>query len=156
VRANVEEGLSYSVEDVTRALSDQTAYYRRWQSFFETTDFILSPAVTISPRDWHELYPEEIDGHATESYYHWLALAYATTLAGHPSITLPIGRDEAGMPFGLQIVGRRNEDAALLSFAREIEAICAADPEMALPRVDVAALAARPPISGMPGFKGFD
>lgn len=156
VRANVEEGLSYSVEDVARALSEQTAYYRRWQRFFETADFILSPAVTVSPRDWHELYPEEIDGRATESYYHWLALAYATTLAGHPSITLPVGRDEAGMPFGLQIVGRRNEDAALLSFAREIEAICADDPEMAFPRVDVAALAARPPISGMPGFKGFD
>jgi len=156
VRANVEEGLSYSVEDVTRALCEQTAYYRRWQSFFETADFLLSPAVTVSPRDWHELYPEEIDGRATESYYHWLALAYATTLAGHPSITLPIGRDEAGLPFGLQIIGRRNEDAALLSFAREIEAICAGDAEMAAPRVDVAALAARPPISGMSGFKGFD
>lgn len=156
VRANVEEGLSYSVEDVTRALTQQTAYYRRWQNFFETTDFILSPAVTVSPRDWHELYPEEIDGRATESYYHWLSLAYATTLAGHPSITLPIGRDENGMPFGLQVVGRRNEDAALLSFAREIEAICASDPDMAFPRVDIAALAACPPIAEMPGFKGFD
>ncbi|RWR08288.1 amidase [Paenirhodobacter populi] len=156
VHANVEEGLSFSVEDVTRALTDQTSYYRRWQRFFETTDFILSPAVTISPRDWHELYPEEIDGQRTESYYHWLSLAYASTLAGHPSITLPIGRDETGMPFGLQIIGRRNEDAALLSFAREIEAICAASPEMAFPKVDVAALAARPPIATLPGFRGFD
>lgn len=156
VIANVAEGLSFSVEDVTSALTDQTAYYRRWQGFFETTDFILSPAVTISPRDWHELYPEEIDGQKTESYYHWLSLAYASTLSGHPSITLPIGRDEMGMPFGLQIIGRRNEDARLLSFAREIEAICNASPEMAFPKVDLEALATRPPIAAMPGFKGFD
>lgn len=156
VHANVAEGLSFSVEDVMRALTDQTAYYRRWQTFFDTTDFILSPAVTISPRDWHELYPADIDGQKTESYYHWLSLAYASTLAGHPSITLPVGRDETGMPFGLQIIGRRNHDAALLSFAREIEAICAASPEMAFPRVDIAALAARPPIAASLGFRGFD
>lgn len=156
IRANIDEGLSFSVEDVTRALTAQTSYYRRWQSFFETTDFILSPAVTISPRDWHELYPKEIDGQQTESYYHWLSLAYAVTLAGHPAITLPIGRDEKGMPFGLQIVGRRNEDAKLLSFAREIEAICATDPEMAFPKADIAALAKAPTISGMSGFKGFE
>lgn len=156
VRANIDEGLSFSVEDVTRALTAQTSYYRRWQNFFETTDFILSPAVTISPRDWHELYPTEIDGQRTESYYHWLSLAYAVTLAGHPAITLPVGRDEKGMPFGLQIIGRRNEDAKLLSFAREIEAICAADPAMAFPRADIAALAKASPISGMPGFRGFE
>lgn len=153
--ANVAEGLTFTVEDVSAALTDQTAYYRRWQSFFETTDFILSPAVTISPRDWHELYPEEVDGLKTESYYHWLSLAYASTLSGHPSITLPIGRDEMGMPFGLQIVGRRNEDAKLLSFAHEIEAICNASPEMAFPKVDISALAALPPISSRPGFMGF-
>lgn len=156
VLANVEEALAFSVEDVTRAFVAQAAYYRRWQTFFETTDFLLSPAVTISPRDWHELYPKEIDGRQTESYYHWLALAYATTLAGHPSITIPVGRDETGMPFGLQIVGRRNEDAGLLSFAREIEAICAGDAEMGMPRVDIDALAARPPIAGMAGFKSVD
>lgn len=156
VLINVEEGLSFTAADIAQALSSQTAYYRRWQAFFETTDFILSPAVTISPRDWHELYPETIDDRKTESYYHWLSLAYASTLAGHPSLTLPVGRDEMGMPFGLQIIGRRNEDAALLSFAREIEAICAADPEMARPQADIAGLTAAQPIASMPGFKGFD
>lgn len=156
MRANIEEGLSFSAEDVARALTDQTSYYRRWQSFFEKHDFILSPAVTISPRDWHELYPTNVDGKPTESYYQWLSLAYASTLAGHPSITLPVGRDETGMPFGLQIIGRRNEDAALLSFSREIEAICAADPLLATPRIDAAQLARHQPVSEMSGFLGFD
>ncbi|WP_028030194.1 amidase [Gemmobacter nectariphilus] len=155
VHANIEEGLSFSAEDIAWALAEQTSYYRRWQTFFDRHDFLLSPAVTISPRDWHELYPEQIDGQRTQSYYHWLSLAYASTLAGHPSITIPVGRDEAGLPFGLQIIGRRNEDARLLAFAREIEAICNASAEMAFPRADIAALAARPPISASPGFKGF-
>ena len=93
VRANIEEGLGYSASDVAEALAAQAVYYRAWQDFFDTTDFLISPAVTISPRPWRELYPTEIDGTPTQSYYHWLALAYATTIAGHPSITIPCGTD---------------------------------------------------------------
>ena len=31
-------------------------------------------------RDWHELFPTQIDGVPTQSYYHWLALAYASAV----------------------------------------------------------------------------
>lgn len=106
VRANVEEGLRYSALDVTRAMKQQTVIYQRWQRFFEDYDVILSPAVTLSPRPWTELFPSEIDGKATRTYFHWLAAAYAVTIVGHPAISLPVGLDRNGMPFGLQIVGR--------------------------------------------------
>jgi amidase len=152
--ANIEEGLRYSALDVAEAMNAQGLYYRRWQRFFERWDYILTPAVTISPRDWHELYPSHIDGTATQSYYHWLGLAYACTLAGHPCITIPLGRDEAGMPFGLQIVGRRNDDLGVLAVAAEIEAIFADDAEFAPPKVDLSALRAAPPLSSVPGFRG--
>jgi len=65
------------------------------------------PSITISPRPWTELYPAQIDGKPTRTYFHWLALAYAATLPGHPALSLPVGLDHSGMPFGLQIVGPR-------------------------------------------------
>jgi amidase len=154
VMANVAEGLTYSALDVAEAMTAQGLYYRRWQRFFEDWDYVLSPAVTISPRDWHELYPTQIDGALTQSYYHWLALAYATTLAGYPSISIPLGRDEIGMPFGLQVVGRRNDDLGVLAVAAEIEATLAGDAELAAPKVDLAALKAAPPLASTPGFWG--
>ncbi|MFD2238284.1 amidase [Aureimonas populi] len=155
VRANVEEGERYSALDVVRALEGQGALHRRWQAFFEAHDFILSPAVTISPRDWHELYPAQIDGRATASYYHWLSMAYASTLAGHPSVTIPVGLDEKGMPFGLQIVGRRGEDLSTLAFAQELEAHLAGDPALARPRPDIESLRHAPPLSQSDDFYGF-
>lgn len=155
VTANWEEGLGYSGLDVAQALTQQGAFYRRWQAFFETTDYVLSPAVTISPRNWRELYPEEIDGQKTESYYHWLSLAYASTVAGHPAITIPVGRDEAGMPFGLQIVGKRGDDLGVLAVAAEIEALFKDDAEFGMPKVDIAALKAAPKLSEADGFFGF-
>jgi Asp-tRNA(Asn)/Glu-tRNA(Gln) amidotransferase A subunit family amidase len=155
VRANVEEGRGYSALDAARALTAQTALYRRWQSFFSRYDVILSPAITISPRPWSELYPREIDGVATKSYFHWLALAYAVTLPGHPAVCLPVGRDAAGMPFGLQIVGPRGGDAFVLGVAAALERLLAGDPATARPMPDLTRLRAAPPISAMPGFLGF-
>jgi Asp-tRNA(Asn)/Glu-tRNA(Gln) amidotransferase A subunit family amidase len=156
VRANVEEGMRYSATDAARAMAMQTTLYRRWQDFFRHHDIILTPAITISPRSWRELYPAEIDGKPTRTYFHWLAMAYAVTLAGHPALSLPVGLDHHGMPFGLQIVGPRGGDALVLSVAAELEKLLAADTRTARPLPDLAALKAAPPLSDSPGFFGFD
>ncbi|MEN3287760.1 MAG: amidase [Bradyrhizobium sp.] len=156
VRANVEEGLGYSLDDYARAATAQTRIYRAFQSFFESCDVLISPAITVSPRPWSELYPAEIDGVPTKSYFHWLALAYAVTLAGHPALSLPLGLDDQGMPFGLQIVGPRGGDALVLSVAAALEAAFAGDPELCRPVPDLARLAAAPPLSSAPGFRAWD
>jgi Asp-tRNA(Asn)/Glu-tRNA(Gln) amidotransferase A subunit family amidase len=153
VRANVAEGLRYGLADVARASAEQTRLYQLWQRFFDEHDLIISPAITISPRDWRELYPSEIDGQPTRTYFHWLALAYAVTLVGHPACSLPLGRDRKGMPFGLQIVGPRGGDALVLAAAAAIERAVAGDARLARPVPDIAALAAAPPIAGMPEFR---
>lgn len=156
VRANVEEGLRYSAQDVARAMTLQTVIYRRWQAFFRNYDVILAPSITVSPRSWRELYPAEIDGKPTRTYFHWLALAYAVTLPGHPAVSLPVGTDRNGMPFGLQIVGPRGGDAFVLSVAAALERLLAGDPRTARPVPDLAKLKAALPISTMAGFLGFD
>jgi Asp-tRNA(Asn)/Glu-tRNA(Gln) amidotransferase A subunit family amidase len=156
VRANVAEGLRYSAQDVARAMTTQTVIYRRWQEFFRDYDVIVTPTLTISPRSWRELYPAEIDGTPTRTYFHWLALAYAVTINGHPAVSLPVGLDRNGMPFGLQIVGPRGGDAFVLSVAAALERLLAGDPRTARPVPNLDQLRAAPPISAMDGFMGFD
>ncbi|MCO5090052.1 amidase [Bosea sp. (in: a-proteobacteria)] len=155
VRANVEEGLGYRALDAARAMRQQTAIYQRWQHFFARYDVILSPAVTLSPRPWNELFPAMIDGKPTRSYFHWLALAYAVTIVGHPALSLPVGLDRNGMPFGLQIVGPRGGDAKVLAVAAALEAALAGDPLTARPVPDLARLATARPIAESPNFLGF-
>ncbi len=116
----------------------------------------LTPAITISPRSWRELYPTEIDGKPTRTYFHWLAMAYAVTVVGHPALSLPVGLDNNGMPFGLQIVGPRGGDALVLRVAAALETLLAGDARTARPVPNLAALKAAPPISATEGFIGFD
>jgi len=155
VRANVAEGLRYSAADVARAEAAQTEIYRRWQGFFRDYDVILTPTLTISPRPWSELYPAEIDGTPTKSYFHWLALAYAVSLVGHPALSLPLGLDHNGMPFGLQIVGPRGGDAAVLAIARALEQTLADNPQTARPSPYLTHLKSAPALNTSPGFLGF-
>lgn len=155
VHADVESGLLLTALDVARAMQQQTVIYRHWQRFFERFDVILSPAVTITPRPWSELFPSSIDGTPTRTYFHWLSLAYAVTVVGHPAVSLPVGLDGNGMPFGLQIVGRRGGDAQVLAVAAALERLLAEDPRTARPVPSIAALRVAPSLSSTPGFLGF-
>lgn len=152
VTENVREGRSFTTDDIAEALTWQGTYYRNWQGWFESHDVIISPTVTISPRSWREPYPAAIDGKPTQSYYHWLALAYASTIAGHPAITLPCGRDPNGMPFGLQIVGRRHDDLRVLAVAAALESVIAGLPDFSPKPPDLAMLRRAPSIAGDPDF----
>ncbi|HWT09403.1 MAG TPA: amidase family protein, partial [Roseomonas sp.] len=156
VRANVEEGLRYTLEDAAKAAAAQTRMYRAWQHFFARHDVLITPAITLSPRPWKELYPAEIDGKPTRTYFHWLACAYYVTLCGHPAISLPMGVDRLGMPFGLQIVGPRGGDVLVLRVAAAIEEAFASDPALRRPVPDMAALKAAAPVKEMPGAVGWD
>jgi len=51
----------------------------------------------------------------------WNRLLTPVNLAGYPAISLPCGFDGAGMPVGLQIIGRPFEEAFLLRVARAYE-----------------------------------
>ncbi|GEB39500.1 amidase [Gluconacetobacter liquefaciens] len=153
IRENIQEGHAYTLEDYANAATIQTRISRSFVAFFKTRDLLISPAVTISPHPWREAYPAQIDGTPTRSYYHWLAMAYAATLAGCPAISIPMGVDEAGFPFGLQIVGPRGGDARLLAIAAAIETTFAGTPALCRPIPDLDALSTMPALSDSPGFR---
>ncbi|MEQ6884431.1 amidase family protein [Salicola sp. Rm-C-2C1-2] len=50
---------------------------------------------------------------------HWIALA---TVLGLPATSAPVGLDENGLPFNVQIIGAPGQDRATIEFARLLEA----------------------------------
>jgi amidase len=141
VRANVAMAQAMTLDDATWAHMEQTRIFRRFQQMFETVDVILSPVTPVSPFPWSQPYLEAINGVRLENYYRWLALTYVVTLATNPALALPCGVDAAGMPFGLQAIGRFRGDVALLGVARAMEAAFAQIPQTRRPRPDPRRLA---------------
>jgi len=84
------------------------------------------------------------------NYYHWLGLTYTVTLATNPALALPCGKDEHGMPFGLQVIGRLHGDAQLLAASQALEQVFAGDEQLRRPVPDLKALqTARPELKSI-------
>jgi Asp-tRNA(Asn)/Glu-tRNA(Gln) amidotransferase A subunit family amidase len=137
VRANVEMAASITLADRAWAHLEQTRVARAFARAFERFDLLLAPTTPVSPFPWTQLYAREVDGQAMRNYYHWLGLTYVVTLATNPALSLPCGRDEHGLPFGLQLIGRLRGDAELLRAAHALEGALATHPESARPLADL-------------------
>lgn len=138
IRQTYDAALGTEMVDIARARRLQVDLYQHMAAQFEQFDVLLCPGVSISPFPWEQLNPTEIDGRPVENYMAWLNLTAAITVIGHPVTALPCGLDEAGLPFGIQVIGPMYEDRRLLAIAHALEASFAADPLLARPHATVA------------------
>ncbi|MBI2216764.1 MAG: amidase [Candidatus Rokubacteria bacterium] len=118
---NIEYGLTLTAADIGRAERLRTALYHRVRTFLERYDLILTPTTAVPPFPVEVVYPAEINGRPMENYIQWVLLTYAFTLVSLPAISVPCGFTRAGLPVGLQIVGRWHDDAGVLRAAAAFE-----------------------------------
>jgi amidase len=119
---NIEQGLALTPRAIAKGELLRTALWHRVRAFMERYDLLLLPTVTVLPFPVEQPYPTEINGKSLEHYIQWAHLTYAISLVGLPAITVPCGLTRTGLPVGLQIVGRRRQEAAVLRAAAAFEA----------------------------------
>jgi amidase len=130
---DVERGLALTAKEIARSEVLRSMLWHRVRTFMETRDLLVLPTVAVQPFPVEQPYPTEINGKPSDTYTQWFSLTYAITLTGLPAISVPCGFTNRGLPVGLQIVGRRRQEAAVLRAAAAFEA--AAPWAARLPRV---------------------
>jgi amidase len=119
---NIEQGLKLSPEEIARAEVLRTTLWHRVRAFMETRELLLLPTVAVPPFPVEQPYPTEINGKPLDNYTQWFFLTYGITVTGLPVISVPCGFTKSGLPVGLQIVGRRRQEAMVLRAAAAFEA----------------------------------
>jgi amidase len=119
---NIEQGLSLTPEAIGRGEVLRTDLWHRVRAFMEERELLILPTVAVPPFPVEQAYPTEINGKPLETYTQWFYLTYGITLTGLPVISVPCGFTRAGLPVGLQIVGRRRQEAMVLRAAAAFEA----------------------------------
>jgi amidase len=157
VRANVELAQQMTLADRAWAHLEQTHIMQAFAKQMQQYDVILSPVTPVSPFPWQTLYAQTIDGQEMRNYYEWLSLTYVVTLATNPALSLPSGLDEAGMPFGIQVIGKLYQDGRLLAIGSALEHALSADPQTSRPkpnteglhedRADLKSIVTHPPMT---------
>jgi amidase len=119
---NAEEGAKLTGPQISRAELKRTELYHRVRQFMATREFMIFPATQVPAFDVRERYVEEINGVQLPTYIDWMKSCYYITVTGLPAISVPCGFTPEGLPVGVQIVGRHQDDFGVLQLAHAFEA----------------------------------
>jgi amidase len=75
----------------------------------------------VAAFDINQEYVREIEGVKMESYIDWMRSCYFISVTALPAISVPAGFTPEGLPVGLQIVGRHQDDWGVLQMAHAFE-----------------------------------
>ena len=131
---NVERGLAVDGDAVRAAIAAQARVFERATEFMNDYDLLVCPAASVLPFPVEERYVGYRDGLPPSEYYRWLTIAAAVTATTLPVITIPCGHSAAGLPVGIQLIGRPHGESRLFSLASHIESVLGIGPAV----VDVA------------------
>ena len=116
----VEEALRMPPTAFVQASFERNAWAEHTRRFFEKYDLLLTPTVATAAFELGILYPEVIDGKPV-SREASSAFTFPFNMTGEPAASVPCGFTRDGLPIGLQVVGRRFEDATVLRACAALE-----------------------------------
>lgn len=104
-----DEAQPQSLDAYLALLQRRDAIMAEWDRFFDSWDALLLPAGT-----------ETVGERGAEVTTSWGYPYALSNVSGCPMIVLPAGVDREGLPFGIQILGRRWHDERLVSIAQVV------------------------------------
>ena len=119
--AYAEGSAGLSVVDYLRALAARQTMVDALRRFFDRYDLLLTPTLCLPAFSLGNVGPDEVAGRKV-THLGW-TLCYPFNYSGQPAVSIPAGWTASGLPVGLQIVGRRLEDALVLRAAATLEAL---------------------------------
>jgi amidase len=120
---NTEEGLKLTGLQVAQAEVKRTRLYHRMREFMQRYEFLICPVAQVPPFAVQERWVRDINGIPMKNYIDWNRSTWYITITGHPCISVPGGFTAEGLPVGLQIVGRHQDDFGVLQLAHAFEQV---------------------------------
>lgn len=116
----IEQGLAVTTEELRKASATRSDWFRCTAGM--EVDILALPSAQLFAFDagWH--WPKAIGRTAMDTYHRWMEVAVPASLTGLPALCVPAGFGVAGTPMGLQLIGHRGRDAAVLNLGRDYEA----------------------------------
>ena len=110
-----EKAAQLSMLDYLEATNERAALCERMAAFHKKYDLLLTPTLPITAFTAGREVPEDWPSTRWPS---WTPFTYPFNMTGQPAISVPCGFDSGGLPIGLQLVGARFDDRAVLRAAQ--------------------------------------
>ncbi|HTT75708.1 MAG TPA: amidase, partial [Candidatus Binataceae bacterium] len=119
VRVTWEFGKNIKASEYINALTQMHNISRTIMQTLAPYDALITPTLTRPAVRLGTLPSKGTDW--AKEVFEWLAFTYPFNATGQPAFSLPNGFSKAGLPIGLQIVGRQNDEAGIISLAAQFE-----------------------------------
>jgi amidase len=116
-----DQAAGLTAAQVFQASAERSMFYQHLLTLFERFEVLALPSAQVWPFDAGLRWPTHIAGREMDTYHRWMEVVIYATFAGLPCISVPAGFNAAGLPMGLQLIGKPQGDAALLRLARAYE-----------------------------------
>ena len=116
----VARGRELRARDLATALAQLTEFERSVITQFAAFDAILTPALALTPRPigWYD--PDDAERNFAQQVQ-FTPFTSLANVAGLPAITLPVAVTDAGVPMGVQLIGRPGGEHVLLAIGAQLE-----------------------------------
>ncbi|MEZ4776303.1 MAG: Asp-tRNA(Asn)/Glu-tRNA(Gln) amidotransferase subunit GatA [Bacteroidia bacterium] len=98
----------------TKAMKVRRLIRDKTEQLFESCDYILLPTAPTPAFKLGEKISDPVEMYLSDIY------TVHANLAGVPAVSVPAGTHSSGLPFGVQLMGKKFDEAGLLSFASQI------------------------------------
>ncbi|CCG03404.1 amidase [Blastococcus saxobsidens] len=122
-RVLLEVGELVLATDYIKALRVRTLMQRAWADMFADIDVLVAPTEPFAAPRVGAMEATWPDGLAEDITMALVRLTSPADLTGMPSLTLPVGFDDAGLPLGMQVIGRPFDEATVLRVGRAYEQV---------------------------------
>lgn len=112
-----ETGQALSATQVHEASVIRSKWYRTAAALFDTYDALALPTAQVWPFAVEHTWPRHVAGVEMDTYHRWMEMVIPVSLIGLPAVAVPAGFGDAGLPMGVQLIGRHADDAGLLALA---------------------------------------
>jgi amidase len=110
----VESARRLTALDVYRASVARSRWYTAAAELFTRYEFLLLPSAQLFPFDATTHWPRTVNGVAMDTYHRWMEVVVPASLLAGPVLNVPVGFGTLDLPMGMQLIGRRHADLALL------------------------------------------
>jgi len=121
LQGNVKSGLTITTTEIAAAEQIRSELFQKMCSLFEQYNFLLTPAAQVKPYPVELNFPREINGKPFDDYIDWIAPAFLITLLSLPAASIPAGLTIEQLPVGLQVIGPRFSEPAILSLGKLVQ-----------------------------------
>ncbi|MFE6228967.1 amidase [Streptomyces sp. NPDC057854] len=121
VRLLLEAGHHVSALDYLRAQRTRSLISRAWGRVFDGVDVLAAPTspITAARRGQETVrWPDGVTETVTDAY---VRLSSPANITGFPALSLPVGRDSAGLPIGAQLIAAPFAESVLFLAGTALE-----------------------------------